>query len=127
MTRIIQKLFILKLILLVFTVSVLTPVAKAAVIDTQTILSYHQSKSIQIEFQNILAREDVREQLIALGVNPDDANLRIAALTDQELNLLQQHIKDLPVGANALAVLGAVFLVLLVLELVGVTNIFSKL
>jgi len=45
----------------------------------------------------------------------------------QELSHLQNHINDLPAGSSALALLGAVFLVLIVLELVGVTNIFSKL
>lgn len=125
MARIIAKFFIIQLLIAVFTTSTLTPAARAAVIDTQTILS-QQNRSTQAELQSILAREDVRQQLITYGVNPDDAGLRIASLTSHELNQLQQHIKDLPAGSDGLAILGAVFLVLLVLELVGVTNIFSK-
>jgi hypothetical protein len=35
-------------------------------------------------------------------------------------------MQDLPAGGSALAVIGVVFLVLLILELVGVTNIFTK-
>lgn len=121
-----RKLFIIQLLVALFTVSALTPAARAAVIDTQTILS-QQNRPTQAELQNILAREDVREQLITFGVDPDDADLRIASLTDLELTQLQQHISDLPAGSSALGVLGAVFLVLLVLELVGVTNVFNKL
>ena len=83
--------------------------------------------SPQADVQAFLARGEVREQLIALGVDPDDASGRVAALTGQEVGLLQNHINDLPAGSSALALLGAVFLVLIVLELVGVTNIFSKL
>ena len=60
-------------------------------------------------------------------MDPDAAGLRIAALTDSELTQLQHHLNDLPAGSNALAVLGVVFLVLIILELVGVTNVFSKL
>ena len=35
-------------------------------------------------------------------------------------------LDTLPAGSGALGVLGALFLVLLVLELIGVTNVFSK-
>lgn len=126
MTRIITKVFIIQLLVAFFTVNALAPAARAAVIDTQTILS-QQGKSTQAELQDILAREDVREQLISFGVDPDAAGLRIAALSDSELNQLQHRLNDLPAGSNALAVLGVVFLVLIVLELVGVTNVFSKL
>jgi hypothetical protein len=126
MNRTITKFVIFSLLITFFSVSSLTPVAQAVVIDTQHVLS-NQNGSALFDVEGFLAREDVQAQLVTLGVDSDDARLRIAALTDQELRQLQQHINDLPAGSNALAVLGAVFLVLLVLELVGVTNVFSKL
>lgn len=119
------KFVIIPLLITFFTVSALTPVAQAKAIDTQALISA-QSNSPKTQLQNLLSREDVRDKLIELGVNPDDAAGRIAALTDQEISQLQRNINDLPAGSSALAILGAVFLVLLVLELVGVTNVFSK-
>ena len=74
----------------------------------------------------MLARDDVRTELIRLGVEPDMAGERIAALTPSELQQLRGHIDQLPTGAGAIAVVGVVFLVLLILELVGVINIFNK-
>ena len=126
MHQTVKRLIIVPLLITFCIVSALTPVAQAAVIDTQTILAA-QADSPQAEVQAFLARGEVRDQLVALGVDPDDASGRVAALTDQEISLLQNHINDLPAGSSALAVLGALFLVLIVLELVGVTNIFSKL
>ena len=126
MNRTMTKFIIFPLLITFFTVSSLTPLAQAVVIDTQHVLS-NQHGSARADIDGFLARADVQDQLVALGVDIDDARLRIAALTDQELRQLQQNINDLPAGSNALAVLGAVFLVLLVLELVGVTNVFSKL
>ena len=73
-----------------------------------------------------LAREEVRAQLEALGVAPAEVESRIAALTDAELRTLAGQMADLPAGADALAVIGIVFLVLLILELVGVIDIFKK-
>ena len=126
MPRAATRLIIVPLLIMFSIVSVLIPAAQTAVIDTRTILAI-EAESPKTEVQAFLAREEVREQMVALGVNPDDASGRVAALTDQELSLLQYHINDLPAGSSALALLGAVFLVLIVLELVGVTNIFSKL
>ncbi len=126
MHQTVKRLVIVALLITFCIVSALTPVAQAAVIDTQTILAA-QADSPQAEVQAFLTRVEVREQLIRLGVDPVDASGRVAALTDQELSLLQNHINDLPAGSSALAILGAVFLVLIVLEVVGVTNIFSKL
>lgn len=73
-----------------------------------------------------LAREEVRAQFEALGVEPAQVELRIAALTDAELRTLAGQMADMPAGADALAVIGIVFLVLLILEAVGVIDIFKK-
>lgn len=73
-----------------------------------------------------LAREEVRAQLEAVGVEPAQVEARIAALTDSELRTLAGQMADLPAGADALAVIGIVFLVLLILEAVGVIDVFKK-
>ena len=121
-----EKFVIVPLLITFFMVTTLTPAVQAKVIDTQTLIAT-QSNSPKTQLQCLLSREDVRENLIELGVNPDDVGNRIAALTDQEIRQLQLNIDELPAGSSALAVVGAVFLVLFILELVGVTNVFNKL
>jgi hypothetical protein len=73
-----------------------------------------------------LAREQVRAQFVALGVDPARIDSRVAALTDSELRTLAGKISEAPAGADALAVIGIVFVVLLILEMVGVLDIFKK-
>jgi len=73
-----------------------------------------------------LAREEVRAQFASLGVSPAQVESRVAALTDPELRTLAGQMGELPAGADALAVIGIVFLVLLILEAVGVIDIFKK-
>ena len=73
-----------------------------------------------------LARKEVRAQFEALGVEPAQIESRIAALTDAELRTLAGRMADMPAGADALAVIGIVFLVLLILEAVGVIDVFKK-
>ena len=126
MTRFISRIITVQLVAVFFTISVLAPAARAAVIDTDAIL-YAQGDPARAEVQNFLAREDVRKLLTAYGVEPADADRRIAALTDSELDQLRRHINDLPAaGGEVLTVIGIVFLVLIILELVGVTNVFNK-
>ena len=87
----------------------------------------HAARGDRIErIQSFLAREAVRSELLGHGVNPADVETRLSSLTDSELALLEQRIDALPAGGDLLAVIGVVFVVLLILELVGVTNIFQK-
>ncbi len=73
-----------------------------------------------------LAREDVQRQFEALGVSAADAESRIANLTEAELQVLSSRMESLPAGAGALELVLVFLLILVVLELVGVINIFSR-
>jgi hypothetical protein len=68
----------------------------------------------------------VRTRLEQYGVDPAAATARAASLTDQELQMLADDLESLPAGGDLLGVVGIVFLVLLILELVGVVDIFKK-
>ena len=73
-----------------------------------------------------LARADVRAELARMGVEPAAIEGRVAALSDAEVATLAGQIGEAPAGGDALAVIGIVFVVLIILELVGVIDIFKK-
>jgi hypothetical protein len=74
-----------------------------------------------------LAREEVAAELAVLGVDPEVARLRAKALSGEELEGLVTRIEQAPAGGDGVVtVLGVTFLVLLILELVGVIDIFKK-
>lgn len=100
--------------------------AYAGVITTQQALSAEARAATEQQVRTALAREDVRKAMQGYGVAPADVDARIASLSDAELLRLQGEVDRLPAGGDALAVIGIVFLVLLILELVGVTNIFNR-
>ena len=97
-----------------------------APISTQTLIQLEERQARIDQIQSVFVREDVRNALIELGVSPEDASERVAALTDDELVILEQRMEHLPAGGSALAIIGGVFLVLLILELVGIIDIFKK-
>ncbi len=101
-------------------------VARAGVISTQQYLTTLDRDAALARIDAVLAREEVRSRLEQYGVDPIAANERIAALTDEELALLATELENLPAGGNLLGVAGVVFIVLLILELVGVIDIFNK-
>jgi hypothetical protein len=100
--------------------------ALAGVISTQQYLAAVDREETRARIDAVLAREEVRSKLEHYGVDPAAADARIAALTDQELELLATELESLPAGGDLLAIVGITFIVLLVLELVGVIDIFSK-
>ena len=100
--------------------------AQAGVITTQQYLSAVDREAARARIDAVLAREEVRSRLEHYGVDPVAADERIAALTDQELELLATELENLPAGGSLLGVVGVVFIVLLILELVGVIDIFNK-
>lgn len=100
--------------------------AQAGIVGTPQLLQHEQQALTVAQVQQWLSRADVRQQLEGLGVNPEQASARVAALTDQELQQLGLHMDQQPAGGDLLAVIGIVFVVLLILELVGVTNIFNR-
>jgi len=101
-------------------------VANARIIGTlQAVES--QSRTADLATVNAaLARDQVRSQFQALGVDPTQVEARVAALTDGELRTLAGQMQDMPAGADGFAIIGIVFLVLLILEAVGVIDIFKK-
>jgi hypothetical protein len=75
--------------------------------------------------QAMLGRDDVRRSLEALGVDPRAASARVDALTDAEIERLAGQVGTLPAGgASVLGVLFAVFVILLVTDILGLTRIF---
>lgn len=98
----------------------------AAPIGTDTLVQLDQRGELVSRIQAQLARDDVRAQFLARGVSPAAVDARIAALSTEELQMLSLQLDELPAGGSLLAVIGVVFVVLLILELVGVTNVFTK-
>ena len=100
--------------------------ALAATVATETLIQLQEHSKTLARGEREMTRERVSAALIELGVEAKAARERVATLTDEELRQLQTHLDSLPAGGSALAVVGIVFLVLLILELVGVTDIFKK-
>ncbi len=100
--------------------------AAAGIVGTADAVAAVQQQDYRGAVQDVLARADVREQMVGLGVDPAEVEARIAALTDAEVATLATRIEGAPAGGDALVVVGIVFVVLMILEFTGVIDIFKK-
>ena len=127
MTQLFKKSILTPTVLLFLFSTLWLPAANAAVLNTGSAETVqHTAPADKGVIQDFLLQESVQLQLQNMGVSPELAKARVAALTPMEQQLLQQKIVDLPAGAGVVEVIGIVFIVLLILELLGVTDIFKK-
>lgn len=100
--------------------------ASAGMISTDRLVSDQARASVITAIDAQLSKAAVSTQLAALGVDRDYLDARINNMTTAELIELNGQIEERVAGADAVALVGAVFIVLLVLELVGVIDIFKR-
>lgn len=97
---------------------------QAAMIGTDTLLQQGQSQFDRQQLVQMLERGDVQQQLVALGVDVADAQLRVAQMTDNEVQLLNARLGELPAGGDVLGLVVLVFLVFVITDVIGATDIF---
>ena len=99
--------------------------AAASVVSTADAIAAGEGAARAV-VDSALARADVQQKLAEMGVDRAAIEGRLAALSPEEIQSLADQIQGAPAGGDALAVIGIVFVVLLILELVGVIDIFKK-
>lgn len=85
-----------------------------------------QEQQLVIDKQRLLLsleREEVKAALVSKGVDPDRARERVASLTQEEVQLLNQQMEEMPAG-GVLGVILAILLILLLTDIAGWTDVY---
>jgi hypothetical protein len=98
--------------------------AQAAIVATDSVATSAAASADRARIAQALARDDVRAELQARGVNPADVQARVDALSDDEAAQLAQKIDTLPAGGDVLGLIVFVFIVLLITDILGLTKVF---
>ncbi|MBE0493075.1 MAG: PA2779 family protein [Thiomicrospira sp.] len=98
---------------------------QAAMVSTDELISTQQAQMDRESIAALLDRADVQEKLVAMGVTVGDVEQRIALMTNAEVAQLNQQIADLPAGADVVSVLGLLFIIFVITDVFGLTNVFS--
>lgn len=101
-------------------------VAVAGIVTSGDMIAAQQSQLDRDQVKTWMAREDVREQLIDLGVDVEAAISRVDSMTDIEVQQLSAKMDEMPAGSGFIETAVLAFLVLVVLEVTGVTDILPN-
>lgn len=122
------RVFALAMAAVMFWTAVPIHYAGAAMLGTEQVVEQAAAQDSRARVMAFLAREDVRRQLAALGVDAEEAERRAASLSEQEIQQIAGRLDRTPAGQSAVGVIvGAILLVLLVLlitDLLGLTDVF---
>ena len=101
-------------------------VASAAIVTSSDIVAAEQVQLDRSQLKSLFAKQDVQKKLIAMGVDVSAAQARIDTMTDQEIQQMATRMDEMPAGAGFVETLVLAFLVLIVLEVTGVTDILPN-
>lgn len=101
-----------------------TQTVQAAMIGTEQVLVANAAQQNRARIAAALDRPEVMAQLEQMGVSRNDAQERVAALTDDEAASLAGQIDSLPAGGDVVGALVLIFVILLVTDILGLTKVF---
>ena len=107
------------------------PVAtvQAKMIGTDEVFAQTQMSEDRERVMAFVEREDVQNEMQALGVSPEEAKQRVLALSDSELQQVAGKLDEMPAGEGVVGpVIGAfvlVFLVLLFTDILCLTKVYD--
>lgn len=102
--------------------------ASAGMVSTDQVIAETVTATDRARVVDFLARDDVARQMIEHGVDPAETAERVAALSDAEIARIAGQIDTLPAGEGVgalIAIAGIVFVVLLITDFVGATDVFT--
>ena len=125
-----KKISVVSLFMVTIMLSIAIPYQPllAAMVPTEATICQIEAQDARDQLKTLLSRNDVKNALISQGIDPDEAKARVDSLTDAEVIEVAGKIEQLPAGSGVFgAILGAaliVFLVLLITDILGYTDVF---
>jgi len=115
---------LIRLLLVCFVTVSFQQAVFAGMVTTADLISEQGVHSEKQRLQEMLSSDRVQSQLIEMGVSPDDAKHRLANMTDEEVATFASKMDDMQAGSGVIGALVLVFVILLVTDLLGYTDVF---
>lgn len=101
------------------------PAANAAMIGTPEIIAEQQHQVDQKQLMAMLDDQQVKDKLVAMGVDRKQVESRIASLTPAELAQFNQQLDQAPAGAGVVGIIVLFLVIFIITDMLCATNIFS--
>lgn len=105
--------------------SVQSSVAQAAVVSTKQLIQHEQHAYDRQQIQSLLQRDQAIKSMQSLGLDPKQVQERVAQMTDEELQTFNAQVTDMQAGGSGIVgLIVFVLLLLILLDLLGATDVF---
>lgn len=101
------------------------PLANAAMIGTGEVLTEQQQQVDRQQLLSMLDDQQVKDKLLAMGVERDQVENRINNLTSSELAQFNQQLSEAPAGAGVVGVIVLFLVIFIITDMLCATDIFS--
>ena len=102
--------------------------ASAAMIGTEKLLRTTDNSVAVNNWHISVVRQAVRDALIARGIEPQEAQLRVESLTDHEIEMILSHIDELAAGKGviifSMIVVAVTIATVLIFTFTSITDVF---
>ena len=98
--------------------------AQAAIVSNDQIIQKADQVNGKAVLLQAIKRADVQAQLSSMGVSPADVEARVNQMTHEEIAQLNQRMAELPAGADVLGTALFIFLIFVITDVIGATDIF---
>jgi len=99
--------------------------AFAGIVGTDSYLSEQTAQQDRENLRALMSRDEVRSLLETNGLSVEEAQMRVDSLTDKEVSQMAEKFNELPAAGDAAVVVLVIALVVVILELAGITDIFT--
>jgi len=123
MPKKLKQLFI-SFVIMSFTFVGFTQSVHAAMIGTEQAVAATAAQQNRERLAAALERPDVTAQLEKMGVDKNEAQARVAAMSDAEVAAMAGRVDSLPAGGDVLGAIVFVFVLLLVTDILGLTKVY---
>ena len=105
------------LVILFLMVPVFQKTVSAAMIGTEIMLVQDRNADTRVYLRDLLSRNDIKRELVLLGIDPDEARARIESLTDEELATITSSLADFPAGGDGTGFAVILFMVIMLVAI----------
>ncbi len=114
---------LLYVVVMVFFVGAQAMPVMAGMVGTDRMLTEYPAQQDREYLHSSMATDKARSLLQANGLTVEQAQYRIAALTDSEAMILAKKYQQLPAAGDAAVVALAIGAIVIIMELAGITDI----
>jgi len=118
-----KKIFVHTLITAIVFVG-FTQSVQAALISTEQVVTVSAAQQNRAKIAATFERPEVQAELQKMGISTEEAQARVAALTDAETASIAHRVDSIPAGGDVVGALIFIFVLLLVTDILGLTKVF---